>query len=804
MLCNDKNKFTKTAVFLAPFIIMAIIVLIFFHRVFLDGEVPFPGGFVTGIYHPWIDYKWQGFPLGVPVKHLAMNDVASYIFPVHMFAVKILKEGSVPLWNSLIFAGTPLFANFQSAPFSPTNIVYFLFDELTAWSLQIVLQHVLAAVFTYLLLRSWNVCKTASIFGGIVFAFSGFNMIWSQWNGHTLTASFIPLFLLFFDKYLKVRKMIFGLGIIFTLAVQFFSGYPQLIMYSFIAGLLLWVYRLNEREIIKKTVFVLIFVILSLGISAPQILPGAELLSTSQRVAQKNSFDWIFLPWEKIITFIAVDYFGNPGTDNYWSKKDFYSNEGFVGVVAFVLSLLSLNLLSKKKEVRFSLALAMVSLTLSFPTLVSIVFWKSGMFGMGAVAAHRALVLFNLSVSLMAAHGLEMVLKRKINTKDLLFTFPVFAILLVFFTNAIFLKGEYVAGVDSGQVALRNLVIPATGFMGCLVAVLLSSKYKLLKVVAALGMLVFAVFELFFFGWKYTPFSPKHIVFPKTELFEFFEKQQKPFRLTGNKVIPVNMRMAYGIESLEGYDAVYPVRMAKFLSVLNSSRSDSTPMFQYGLVENDTSNLLDLINTKYYLTIKQGKDGSPNAQGVIPERFIKDRFTKVFEDRTVAVLESKSVLPRAFFVYDFEKISSDDEIFNNLLDPNFSYSTRVIVEEELPYASTKRETANFVNFEIYKEQINVMSVYTEKPGILFISDQWYPGWKAYVDGVNTKIYRANFAFRAIIVPKGEHKVSFIYFPDSFKIGLVISAASLLLVVALFLFDFINAKKHGLRLQKPRS
>ena len=70
--------------------------------------------------------------------------------------------------------------------------------------------------------------------------------------------------------------------------------------------------------------------------------------------------------------------------------------------------------------------------------------------------------------------------------------------------------------------------------------------------------------------------------------------------------------------------------------------------------------------------------------------------------------------------------------------------------------------------------------------ILFLSDVYYPGWKAYVDGNKTQVYRANFTFRSIIVPKGTHSVTFVYDPISFRLGLFFAGiGAILLFVTIF-------------------
>ncbi|MGE5457138.1 MAG: YfhO family protein, partial [Methanococcaceae archaeon] len=79
---------------------------------------------------------------------------------------------------------------------------------------------------------------------------------------------------------------------------------------------------------------------------------------------------------------------------------------------------------------------------------------------------------------------------------------------------------------------------------------------------------------------------------------------------------------------------------------------------------------------------------------------------------------------------------------------------------------------------------------------LFLGDTYYPkGWKAFVDGQETKIYRINHAFRGIVVPKGEHRIEFQFRPASFVISkylaLILSSA----VILALLFSLYNEKRN---------
>lgn len=71
-------------------------------------------------------------------------------------------------------------------------------------------------------------------------------------------------------------------------------------------------------------------------------------------------------------------------------------------------------------------------------------------------------------------------------------------------------------------------------------------------------------------------------------------------------------------------------------------------------------------------------------------------------------------------------------------------------------------------------------------GFLVLADNYYPGWKVYVNGIEKKVLRVNYNLRGVIVPRGENKVRFIYDPLSFKIGAAISLLTLLSIIAFFL------------------
>jgi uncharacterized membrane protein YfhO len=85
----------------------------------------------------------------------------------------------------------------------------------------------------------------------------------------------------------------------------------------------------------------------------------------------------------------------------------------------------------------------------------------------------------------------------------------------------------------------------------------------------------------------------------------------------------------------------------------------------------------------------------------------------------------------------------------------------------------------------------VVTTSANQDAFLVVSDSYYPGWQVFVDGNRSSIHRANYNYRGVFLKEGEHFVEFIFFPDSLKYGIVISAISL--VTTLFI-TFKKGKK----------
>ena len=150
---------------------------------------------------------------------------------------------------------------------------------------------------------------------------------------------------------------------------------------------------------------------------------------------------------------------------------------------------------------------------------------------------------------------------------------------------------------------------------------------------------------------------------------------------------------------------------------------------------------------------------------------------------STALFRVKDVLPRAYVVGSTEVIAGDTAIAR-LLAPEFDARTTAILEEPVP-AGVDVQPGATGSVRWVERQVDelLLQVTADRPGLLMLLDNYYPAWQATVDDIAVPILRANYTFRAVPIPAGEHMVRFRYRPASVRTGAVISLATLALLLA---------------------
>ena len=175
-----------------------------------------------------------------------------------------------------------------------------------------------------------------------------------------------------------------------------------------------------------------------------------------------------------------------------------------------------------------------------------------------------------------------------------------------------------------------------------------------------------------------------------------------------------------------------------------------------------------------------------------------DEHNIVYQFEDIYIHENYDVYPRAFFVNNFKTVEKDTAQEYLLKNPDFNLRQNVILEEKLSNESinklklSKDNKINNANIISYEANNVLIKTSNSDASILILTDVYYPGWKAFIDGTETKIYRADGLVKAIFVPEGEHTIEFVYLPESYNTGITISIITVLILVAIY---FVSRNKY---------
>ena len=324
---------------------------------------------------------------------------------------------------------------------------------------------------------------------------------------------------------------------------------------------------------------------------------------------------------------------------------------------------------------------------------------------------------------------------------------------------------------------------------GALLTLLLFRRDRLVKA----GALALIAADLFYFGMGFnTASDPKLLQFTPPAI-KFLQEDGSLFRIAsfgpGRALIP-NAPMAFGIQDVRGYDSMILKDYVNFMEALErqgyllQNRIDS--IFDPASLG---SPLLDLLNVKYVVT---------------REAIDSPHFTLVY-DGEVKIYRNESVLPRAFLVERAVDVAGEKDALRLMTAADFDPGETVVVErgpageatgrvgervsggggDQSPIPHPPSPNTQYPLITSYTPNRVEISADAPAASYLVLSDVYYQGWRATVDGADTPILKADGAFRAVNLPWGQHTVVFEFKPFSFQLGLfAFMVASSLILLAL--------------------
>src|SRR5882724_551619 len=749
--------------FSAPLFILILSVIFFFRPFFLNDQLPISADTIIGLYHPFRDLYAKDYPNGISYKNSLVTDPVRQQYPWKNLTVWTEMHGTFPLWNPYSFSGTPLLGTLQSASFYPLTLLLFFLPFSFGWSLLIISQQILAGIFIYYYLKNLKLSSFASLFGSLTFLFCGFSIAWLEWGNILHVALWLPLVLLSIDKIFSSdstkNKILWNIIFLFSLTVAFFAGHLQIFFCLCLVAFIYFLIRWWQNG--KNLSHCLFFIAILLGfllLTAIQWLPTSQFIMQSARdVDQLNNWqqDGWFIPWQHLIQFFAPDFFGNPTTLNYWGVWNYGEFIGYVGITPFLLGFFALFSRRDKKTIFFG-SLFLCSLIFALPTFIAKLPYIFHVPFLATSQPTRLLFLTDFSLAVLAALGFDTLIRQE--KKRFLF-YPLGFILFVFLGLWFFIIFGYkwipTITLQNILTAKRNLYLPTIIVIvsvSLLTACIFNRNKKAYTMFLVL-LLCITLFDLLRFSDKFTPFTNKNYLFPKTPTISLLQRDKSQFRImtTDSRILPPNFSVMYGLQSIDGYDPLFLKSYAELIAASERDKPNIQPPFGFNRIitpHNVNSRIIDLLGVKYVLTFSD---------------LSTDKFTKVFQEGQTKVYKNNKALPRVFFVNDIRPVSSKQEAIEELFDKAIDLRTTAIVKDG---PSMGNFGDGFVGTIKYEANNVFLQTENDQVGFLVFTDIYYPTWHVKIcsnEGVDceeTRIYQTDFTFRGIIVPAGKHAIVF--------------------------------------------
>ncbi|MFC1727427.1 YfhO family protein [Patescibacteria group bacterium] len=692
---------------------------------------------------------------------VVMSDLMNQNYPFKVVYSQMLESGQFPFWVSKMGNGFPLVAEGQVGAFYPLNIVlFYLLPTLLAFNLSLFLHYFLAGFFVYLLARSWlKFSVWPALLSGLSFALSGFMVIHLVHLSMVQTVVWFPLQLLLLEKLLKKPKLWQGLVLGLVFGIQFLAGHPELFFFSamFLAIYFLFKLFTSSKEISKNWfkigLFLVLGVVITLVLSTPQLLESWQMIGFSNRstgMSYQEATSYLFplrhfltwvIPWAFDFVKESTPAAGAADMTNLWETYL------YLGLLPFGLAIWAAILLVKgKSKSRLLLGVVIFSIIL---------------------ALGRSTPVFKLFWNLIP--GIK------------LFKYP--TRFLVFTAFSLSLLGGWGMEITISKIKSHPSSTKSTRGRG---------KSKMLVA----GVVILIVFlDLWFFQGRINPTMKASDWFLEPKTAEFLSNNLGNGRFytlgTSNidyasikdleaqkslrELLPGDFNLIYGLRSANEQAAFFLDRHTMLTKSAPGTRLSFDPNGSFK-VPDGLIKTLSLRAVKYVLSpLPLGTKGpsfrawKEVALSGEPVDFLahqpmggKIETTRIPVTK-IYLYENTQVLPRARMVYQAHVCQdcSEEELLTIIVSPDFKIKEEALLEEELDQELTEdgQGEVEFIEDEDLRVKLRVNS---KGNGLLVLADNYYPAWQVTLDGEPAKIYLANFAYRGVIVPDGEHEVEFEY------------------------------------------
>lgn len=737
------------------FLFLALILIVFWSKILFTDKIPF------------------------------YRDIILQFYPWQNFANENIRNGNVPLWNPYITSGAPFLANLQSAVFYPLKIFFYVLPYTFALKLFIFVNIFLGGIFMFYLAKDFKLSNYASYLSGVVFMLNGYLITRVEFFSVLGASVWLPLIFLFVKKYLEKFKLKFVLLSGVFMSMTIFAGNLQVFFYNllFLFFYTIWFSVSAKKNIFKNISMLTVACLVSVLISMVQLLPFVEYVLNSGR-GEGLSFavasHWSLHP-KHLINFVLPYFFGNPAVSSYSSGSQFWVISFYIGIVPLLLVTV-FSWIRRGKTTSFLFLLFLFFLVLSFGSHTPLFYLLYNYvlpFKLIRYPATAMYIVVFILVLLTAFsfNDIEKIVNKRKNVILINITLVLTITLFVFYLIA----HSFTFNIEKVRLQIiQDSILLSLIFVGLFYVLLFFViNRKISPNVFKVSLISLASLDLIIFGVGLNPVVSEKYFFHTPEIAKFLNSDKDPFyrvfltpRTTQlvNNVYFTEIIKENGVpykESLadikdllyDNYNMIHDVHSADGYDPLMVKEQDRlTYLLKFQSSPKETR-ILDLLNVRYVLGFTELNE--PSLE------FIKNI-------NNVLIYKNKNFLKRVFVVDKVIVVKSGKEAINLIKENKFNPDEEVILTEEVILANDAVKNTGKAEITDYGNEQVLIKVNAVSESMLVFLDTYFPGWKVYIDDKEDKIFKANYAFRAVHLKKGEHLVRFSYEPVSFKIGLLIS------------------------------
>jgi hypothetical protein len=708
---------------------------------------------ITGFYWKLVftyQFDWMWSP-----------DLADQVLPWWQEAARQLHNGQFPLWDPHNWMGQPLIGQAQPGVAYPLNwLLWWMPREhglIPMWSINwyFVVEHYMAALFCYLLCRDLGRSRAASLIAGVAFSLAGY-IGWTDWPQMVNGAVWTPLVFLFLLRAVRgVRPWASAALSGVCIGMAWLSGHHQVPIFLTLATAGAWLYYIlrEGRPNWRMAWMAGVAMVFSLVVGALQILPAQEYGRLAYRWAGAREP----LGWADVVPYyVHTKHAMNPMYLFGILIPGYGENTGvFLGIVTVSLALIAIAVWWRQHMVKFFAAIALGGLVYSFGgnSIFQGFIYAVIPFVEKARVPAMAKLLFDAAFCVLAACGVDALAASNESEEA---------------------GSHWIRRINLG-VAVFALILGAT-----LLAVLVANKFQWdWNDRVAMTVLFSILMAALLYAWRTGNVTRPQAVTLLALLLLFEVGQQASFMLADRNDSDRRrfLDKAWGNadigEFLERQPG--PFRVATQTEDIARNWGDfynvDFPTAQAGVTVNSfllpthLPSVAKLVGTKYTLA----RESTDPTQ------------SEVFRGASgIGVFQNSGVFSRAWAVHEIVSVHDTDEaraFMEKRVDE--LRSKALSLEQPPPRLPACAGSKDLVFVTKYAPSDISISADMSCDGMLVLSDTYYPGWYASVDGHPAPIYEVDIAFRGVPVPKGVHVVTFRYRPRSVYWGAALTFTGLL-------------------------